>query len=405
IKKIKFNCKYEFQAWKSWENKPVVIMIHGHGLSKNSWINPYEEKYQNCNLKFKGLLTDYRHNPTEKDAGIHDGPPQSAFLQFGFSKPLEYLELPPKSLWDFLKENGYNLATWSQKNPDNNIEEAIDELTSYVIPTVKKLFKTNSVVLAGHGRGGLIARKYAELYYDKRKDVSGIIMMGTPHQGTNLSRFNKELSVLFSSLCIFIDEEAPLSSLLSTVLNGVPDQKNININVLDEAIEKQALMIKNIKIFFSQMQTFFASCALEQMSSTSDFISSLKEEKKHGIYYSSICGTENTFTKMYLWFYKSTSFISHKSNKQYQWIIQPREITKILDIVEKLLPRILIPRELTKNKGDGLVSIESARLPFSDETHSFHLNHLDLLVNYSVKEKIIKVLEKITQRNLNSKDD
>ncbi len=395
IKKNKINFKNELQLWKSWgEDKPVLIFIHGHSLSKQSWIAPYNEKIQNCNIKFKYLLTDYKHTPTEKNAGVHENPPQHTFLQFGLSKPLEYLDLPPKSLWFFFKENGYNMVTWSQKSPNGSIENAIAELNNYIIPTAKKIFNTDKFVLIGHGRGGLIARKYTELYNDKRKDVSGIIMLGTPNQGTNLSQFAKELSVLFSSLCIFIDEEAPLSSLSSMILHGVPDPLKINLTLLDEAIEKQALIIKNIKTFFNELQIFLTTEALKEMSTVSDFISNLRNEKKDSVYYASICGDENTFTKLYLWFYKPTSFIPHKKNN-YQWIIRPKEITKILDIVEKLLPHLLIPREFSKGKGDGFVSLESSKWNLSDESHIFHLNHLDLLVNYNVKESILKILGKI----------
>ncbi|MBI5417125.1 hypothetical protein HZA55_04150 [Candidatus Poribacteria bacterium] len=390
--------RYEFHAWKSWEPKPVIILIHGHGLSKNSWIDPHIEKIKDCNLKFKHLLTDYRHNPKEKNAGVQTHAPRDTFLQFGLSKPLEYLELPPKSLWEFFKESGYNVVTWSQKEPNQSIEKALKELSSYVIPATKKIFNTKDVILIGHGRGGLIARKYTELYQDKRHDVSGIIMMGTPNYGTNISQFAKELSILFSSLCIFIDEEAPLSTIASTVLNGVPEQQEMNLALFDEAIEKQALLIKNIKTFFNELRTFLTSEALTEMASTSELISKIKDKKESGVYYASICGTENTFTKMYLWFYKPTSFIPHNKNKSYQWTIIPKEIAKIFDIVEKLLPRILIPREFIKNKGDGLVSLDSAKWHLSDETHVFHLNHLDLLVNYNVKEKILEILEKIQKK-------
>ncbi|MBI5208049.1 MAG: hypothetical protein HY934_09730 [Candidatus Firestonebacteria bacterium] len=395
IKERKIVFKYECQVWKSWEQKPVVILIHGHGLSKKCWIDPYNEKIQDCNIKFKNLLTDYRHSPKEKDAGLNETPPQSAFLQFGLSKPLEYLELPPQSLWDFLKINGYNLITWSQKYPNQNIEKAIDELSKYVIPTAKKLFDTDKFIIIGHGRGGLVGRKYIEVHQKIRKNISGLIMLGTPNQGTNISIFNKELALLFSSLCIFIDEEAPLSSICSTILTGVPDKEEINMTLVDEAIEKQALMIKSIKVFFNEMRIFLNSDALQELFQTSKFIQNLKEEKSPGVYYASIYGSETTFTKMYLWYYKPTSFISHK-NKHFQWWIKPKEIAKILDILEKLFPLILIPQEFIKGKGDGLVSVDSARWHLSDENHLLHLNHLDLLLNYSVKEKIIKILEKIS---------
>jgi hypothetical protein len=69
------------------------------------------------------------------------------------------------------------------------------------------------------------------------------------------------------------------------------------------------------------------------------------------------------------------------------------EIFSVPDISEKVIPKNLYPEEMKKGKGDGLVSAESSKIPWSNEHYNFELNHAEILFEESVRKNIVKTVE------------
>ena len=63
---------------------------------------------------------------------------------------------------------------------------------------------------------------------------------------------------------------------------------------------------------------------------------------------------------------------------------------------EKVIPAHLYPEELKQGRGDGLVSAESSKLPWTNEHHVFPFNHAEILFDEGVRNRMVRVIERIS---------
>jgi hypothetical protein len=106
-----------------------------------------------------------------------------------------------------------------------------------------------------------------------------------------------------------------------------------------------------------------------------------REEGGSKIPYFNLIGTRTEFIRFYRLMPASAS--------------KPKPLFSLLDGLEKILPRPLIPPEIQKGRGDGQVSVESARLPWAESNHLLPVNHAGFLVNTGVQEKVKQILIEI----------
>ncbi len=189
------------------------------------------------------------------------------------------------------------------------------------------------IVLIGHSRGGLIGRKYL---MDKKRTIKGLITIATPHGGSSVAGIAKYLS--------------PLVSTLNPLL---PDG------------DKGTLFFSIKRIF-----DFLKSSALKELLPESNFFVKLKDGPSEGIYYASVGGTNPT-----LFTFRNLSFP---------------------DAFERIIPNNLYPEEMKKGKGDGLVSAESAVIPWGEEHHNFNRNHAEILFDESVRNLLVRIIERLS---------
>lgn len=214
-------------------------------------------------------------------------------------------------------------------------ESPIDSVVSElkeIVRIAKKLTK-NGIVLIGHSRGGLIGRKYL-LRNDK--SVRGLITISTPHKGSSVAKIANYLS--------------PLISVIDPLFHG--GEKG------------------TVSFAIKRILNFLKSKALKELLPDSHFFKSLKDRLCDWVYYVSVGGTDPTLFSLYNF--------------------------SIPDIFEKVIPKNLYPEEIKKGKGDGLVSAESSKIPWYNEHYNFPLNHAEILFDKSVRDKIIKVIERIS---------
>ncbi|MBP1719890.1 MAG: Alpha/beta hydrolase family protein [Deltaproteobacteria bacterium] len=327
--------------------KPWVILIHGLGLSRRSWIDPFSESLLGGAISFDYVLTN-----------MHSSPPLSPFSAapiFGCSPPMRLAHPAPLSFSEFLKMEGYGILTWSQEKSRGRIEYAVGELQAILeaIPNGEKK------VLLGHSRGGLVARKYLQ---DRRPGwdrISAVLLLGVPNHGSRLAKLAGLLGW----------------PLLSFLFGG---GKNRPSSILQKGkSESASFLIRNLAGYSSED-------GIEELAPRSIFMRGLAsgegEERKNKIPYCNLIGTRTDFIRIYL-----RSSPTGRATP----------IFSLFDGLERILPRSLIPIEIQQGRGDGQVTIKSAWLPWVERNHLLPVNHAQFLVNSEVQTKVQNFLKTI----------
>lgn len=284
------------------DEKPAVIFVHGLGMDKNIWTDPSRSRILGGLFPLRVLLAKY----------TKDGPDTV------------------QTLFHDLQRRGYTVVAWSQKRPAGPIDAVVPELIE--IAGIARRTTRAGVILVGHSRGGLIARKYL---LHKDESVHGLVTISTPHKGSSVAGLAKYFS--------------PLGSMISPL---IPDKN-------------KSSMSSSLK----RICDFLKSRALKELLPGSKFVKSLKDDRLEGVSYISAGGTNPTLLSIY-----NVSFP---------------------DIFERIIPENLYPEEIKKGKGDGLVSAESSKLPWCDEHYNFDCNHVDILFDKGVRDSLVRLVERI----------
>jgi pimeloyl-ACP methyl ester carboxylesterase len=296
--------KLDIVSYHGSIDKPAIVFIHGLGMDKNIWVNPSESRILGGMFPLKILLD--KKNTLENVEKI-------------------------QTLFDDLRQRDYSVITWSQRRPAGPIDSAVKELHEIIIEARKM---TNAgIILIGHSRGGLIARKYI---FKQDKSIKGLITISTPHKGSSVAKIVKYLS--------------PLVSMINPLVpNG--DKGTLSFSI-------------------KRILDFLKSRALKELLPDSSFFKSIKDGPIDGVHYGSVGGTKPTLFNLY-----NISFP---------------------DIFEKVIPENLYPEEMKMGKGDGLVSAESSKMPWSHEHYNFAFNHAEILFDNGVRDMLGKIIERLT---------
>jgi pimeloyl-ACP methyl ester carboxylesterase len=282
--------------------KPSIIFIHGLGMDKNVWLAP-------CRSRVLGGMFP---------------------LQILVSKYVSSDASDLQTLFHDLKDKHYPVITWSQLRLSSQIQAVIPELTAVV--EIARGMSDAGIILIGHSRGGLIARKYL---LETDKSVKGLITIATPHKGSTIARMARYI--------------APLASLLSPLVTK-GDENNVS----------RAL---------KRINEFLKSKALQELLPESPFFQTLRDGPQTGVSYISAGGTSPVLLT-----FSPFSFPV---------------------IFEKIIPENFFPDEMKKGKGDGLVSAESSKLPWSDEHFYFDCNHAEILFDKEARDTIMQSIEQM----------
>lgn len=314
---------------KGDRDKPVAVLIHGLGVDKGIWTDPLHTKLLANNFRLKILAAEEPR--ISMSAGLNK-------ITIG--------DFPDKidNIWSVLRDEGYNLITWSQKRPVGHVDAAVSEL-KHIIARAEELFPKSPVALIGHSRGGLIARKFLE---ERHHAVKALVTIASPHSGSSISTIAGYLS--------------PLAGVLKSIM---PEEK---YGTITETIGRTT--------------DFLLGEALKELMPGSNFFKGLKDSRAQDIRYLSFGGTEPRLLTLYQW---------KKAGSE----IYPKPLIEIPDSLMKLLPSSLKLQELTPGKGDALVSAESSVMPWSSSHYDVPANHVSVMWNKKVIEKTIEVLEQL----------
>ena len=210
-------------------NKPVIVFIHGLGMDKNIWINPSDSRILAGTFPLKILLN---RRVSQDQSGVI------------------------ATLYDDLKQRDYSLITWSQQRPAGPIASVVKELHE-IMKAANELSQAG-IILVGHSRGGLIARKY--LSATKDTSVKCLLTISTPHKGSSIAGISRYI--------------APLVSLIDPFIPAG------NRGTRSFAIKRT--------------MEFLKSRALKELLPESPFFLSLEDGPLAWVYYASVGGTNPT---------------------------------------------------------------------------------------------------------------
>jgi pimeloyl-ACP methyl ester carboxylesterase len=337
--------KLDITFTKGSIDKPAIIFIHGLGMDKDIWVNPLKSRILGGKLPLSIFL---RERPPARDFGISSFKPKKEIPELSIGLQPKCLE----TLFNDLKLRKYPVVTWSQRRPSGPIDSVVSEVEE-IIKLAKELTKAG-IILVGHSRGGLIGRKY--LSQKNEPLVRGLITISSPHQGSSVARLVCYLKPLASFISPFFSkaEKGTLSSTIKHVLD------------------------------------FLKSMALKELLPGSSFLRSLKDGPLDWVHYISFGGTRPNLFSLYRWHWNSV--VERESRR---WFLTPEEFFSIPEILRKVIPDKFYPAEITDGKGDGLVSVESSKIPWSHEHYNFSLNHAQMLFDKNVRDLLIKSIEKI----------
>jgi len=330
---------------KGISTRPLLILVHGLGMTENSWVNPYHERTGMGRLPYDYILVDLGHAPTFRWNKSPEG--------FTSSTPWRYLPHRPPSFWDTLARRGYNLLTWSQREQYGPVSSGVEQLQQ-VWEEGRKMFGNKRVMLIGHSQGGLIIRECLRRDERIRRAVHGAIFLATPHHGSRLADVAEALGKLFISLEKFLPAGA---------LDG-PRRS------------------------YSQWTTSLRTRAVEDLKPQSSLVRTLQHwedhERKSGIRYVNLLGVSTCFNKIYR-IVKTDPF-------------EAREIFSLLDSLPSLILSHVLPDEWINGRGDGLVAEDRGRLAWipPHDQRAFPVNHASLLIDRRVRAMVLQRLEELS---------
>jgi pimeloyl-ACP methyl ester carboxylesterase len=314
---------------KGGRKRPVAILIHGLGVDKGIWTDPLNTKLlaKNIPLKVIAATKPLPHTSSSR-------------------KKITIGDLPESidNLWNVLKEEGYNLITWSQKRPVGHVDVAVAELNDMLLKA-EELFPGLPIALIGHSRGGLIARKLME---ERLSGIKALITIASPHHGSSVSKIGRRLK--------------PIASMLKGIIPK----------------EKHNTLMKTLK----NTTDFLTGEALKELMPGSSFLKNIKDSKQRGVRYLSFGGTEPRLITIYQ---------QRRDGKE----IYPVPLIDIPDTLMKILPAPLRIREMIPGKGDSLVTAKSSLLPWAARHYDVPANHISIMWNEKVIEKTIELLKKL----------
>ena len=298
---------------------PIVILIHGLGMNNYFWVDPKKCSVLGGLAPLTIFLTDSAEESTHT-------------ISFGAVNP------ETQGLWNYLKENGFSLASWTQSQPLGPIRIAIAELKT-AVSFVRNKWPDRPVYLIGHSRGGLIARGL--LLQEPANDIQGLVTICTPHSGSGMAKFSRYLN--------------PVGALLEKI---IPRKSKANVT--------QAL---------SRLSEFLQSPAIRELAPGSNYMESLNEPLFEPLRKLSFGGTNPALFQLIV----RLPAGNHK-------------IIRFPDLLASAIPSEHLPRELTPGFGDALVSAESARLSGSIH-HDFPDNHVRAAYDRKIHKIIVDFLK------------
>ena len=343
--------------------RPAILLFHGLHQDAQTWTAP----------SHTGYAYDYTHTPDDRRIGDTHNSGNAGIYKVGTS---DWLYGNDRAAWDkahnwfdYLVKQGFTVATWSQ--PGLRVEEAMpsalaafDSLlaqTSARSPTAPP-----PVALIAHSRGGLLIRQVLKQRGSMGR-VRWVITLHSPHKGSELGETPGRLTA----------EVVDLIDCCAPAVLTAPFKAQLK----DLVVEAMRPVTK-----------LFMSDENRELTPDSPLIRGLAEGEKKldDVTYYTFGGVNPRIYRLYTWLFDAMSATPQFNPTPYfVWRVKAAEIASISPILDRI--RHFVP-EVTPGKGDGLVSDESSRLPWSIHTTT-QLNHAEVLWNAGLMRKVAGLLD------------
>lgn len=339
---------YDLEIVEGCKEMPAIVFIHGLGMDKRIWVSPQDARILAGQFPIHILLCSKKYGAIKYARPIpgHGKDKPNLFGQLVVGTPDRKL----KTIFHDLRQEGFALIAWSQRRPAATIDTVVSELSD--ILRMSRDFSPSGFILIGHSRGGLIGRRYLQHYRDR--GIKALITISTPHRGTRMATFVNYIS--------------PFASFLKHL---IPDSD-------------KGRVIYTLK----RISEFLSSRAVTELMPDSDLIKSLDCSGMDGVKYLSVggsCPSLLCFNRIF------------EVNEDRRKRVKMERIFSFPDAIEGIIPRKLLPPEMIEGKGDGLVSVESSKIPLATEHHTFRLNHAEILFSIRVREWLINKIKELIQ--------
>jgi len=320
------------------KSSPLVVFIHGIGMDKYIWTDPERSRVLAGRFPLKVLLA---RKPRARI--IPERPGLKERLTAG-TRPRRVV-----SVFHMMKERGFHVLAWSQERPASSASIAVEELAGLLHRFGD--FAQHGIILVGHSRGGLIARRYA---LDNPGHIDRIVYIASPHRGSSLAGWARIVSKMAVVLAPLV--QTPRNSTIKTHMKRILD--------------------------------FIKSRAVRELLPDSEFLASLRRPLDSRIKTLATAGNDPSLFRLYRW---HMNCIRLNSNT-FKYKMEPKVTFEFPASITGALPSQIVPDELRQGLGDGLVSVESAQGVEADERGVFRANHASILFIPEGRERVVSFL-------------
>ncbi|MBF0336489.1 MAG: alpha/beta fold hydrolase [Nitrospirae bacterium] len=315
---------------------PLFVFMHGLGMDKNVWVCPERSKVLAGSYPVDVMLC---RQPQSREVSSSEPVP---FITTGQHNRGEL-----RTLFHDLMALDMPCLCFTLQRPANTISYAISDLLC-VLDCCRD-YTRHGVVIVGHSRGGVIARRFAESVAEA--PVLGVVTISSPHGGSMLAKWATVLSRFTSFVMPYLDE-AERGSFLSKLRRSF---------------------------------SFLSSKAVDEMLPGSELLRCLATQPSKKFFALTIGTTRAELFSLY----KVQATPCHDNGNR---TLTYKRVLSFPETLAALLPDGLVPEEITDGLGDGIVSERSSRLPYADRHLVYPLNHVEVLFDETVRADILTEL-------------
>jgi hypothetical protein len=325
-------------------SKPLVLLLHGAGGTIADMTSIDDTPYPHY---------DYSEPfPPDRDEGW------STYPGIGvWSFTLDNKKDPLVSWRQVLQDNGFPTATYGQVDTTGKIDHAEAELVVVINtlsqpPTEISGLPAKELVILAHSRGGLLTRKFLKDHASLVSNLTKVITIDSPHQGSELANLAHTLSDAIAAI------PNPIGPLIEQALGG--------------------------------FATLVQQTAWQELSVGSAFLQDLQngETALPGVQYFTFGGISVKFTRIRSWVYDLGSAIPQWHWPPFHHVITMIEVPLVSPVANSLPP---ILAEITNGKGDMLTADERCRLPFAVHRTN-QINHAECLWDGGLQAQVLAIL-------------